>query len=132
MNTRLLIHAFMFTGLLALAGCGTPQEALMKEGYSPMTTDQITALYSGKTVKYNKGADYHAADGSYMSLWKGQIYQGTWSVEGPNKHCWHVDQWGNTPCAELFRSGDSYAVVWKGKTFKRTPADFTEGNTIQQ
>ena len=131
MQGRCFFQAVMLIGLLALAGCQSPKEALLEEGYKPATTDELTALYSGKTVGTSHGSDYYGPDGSYVSLWRGTIYKGTWRAEEPNKLCWDVAEWGSIPCSENYLSGDNIVGVFKGKRFERTSADFAEGNTIE-
>ena len=73
MITNHLIQVSVFAGLLALAGCTTPQETLAEEGYTSMTPAEISGLYSGNTVRTTNGSDYYAPDGSYVSSWKGTI-----------------------------------------------------------
>ena len=95
MRTDHLIQVSVLAGLLALAGCTTPQETLAEEGYTSMTPAEISGLYSGNTVRTTQGSDYYAPDGSYVSSWKGTIYNGTWTVEEPNQLCWQVAEWGS-------------------------------------
>ena len=128
MHTNRTIGVLALVGFLAVAGCQSPQQKLAEEGFKPASPQEIESMLAGKTVKSSGGKDYYAADGSYVSLWKGQIYEGTWRAEEPNKLCWDVENWG---CSEVYTSGDSIKSIYNGKIFEKTASDFEEGNTIQ-
>ena len=131
MYANYVFRAMALVGFLAVAACQTPQQKLLEEGYQPVSPQELETLYTGKTITTSFGKDYYGPDGSYVSIWEGEIYEGTWHTEEPNKVCWDVAAWGSIPCSEMYKSGDTLKGVFKGKVFDRPPTDFEDGNTIQ-
>lgn len=128
MYTNRALNVITLVGLLTLASCQSPQQKLAEEGFQPVSPHELESMHAGKTVKTSGGKDYYAADRSYVSLWKGKTYKGTWYTEEPNKLCWDVEDWG---CTEVFKSGDTLKSVYRGNVIEKSLSDFEEGNTIQ-
>lgn len=131
MLERHVLGALGMVSCLIIAACQSPQQTLVEEGYQPVSPQELKAMYVGKTVKTTGGKDYYAPNGSYVSLWEGTIYEGTWRTQEPNKMCWDVAAWGSIPCSEMYKSGDNLKGIYKGKVFDRPPSAFEDGNTIQ-
>ena len=49
--------------IVLLSACASPREALLEEGATPYTLDELVALVSGKTEPWSNGAGYNAIDG---------------------------------------------------------------------
>jgi hypothetical protein len=110
---RISMRAALATaGLVAIVGTAIAAD---------MTSDEIKATISGKTVYLECGATstggtgqgiiYYAADGSalYKSAGKGMLH-GTWSVKG-NMSCTDWKEVPNNPCSRYDKQGDTITLI---------------------
>lgn len=87
----------------------------------PMSTADVSAMYSGKTADWGSARAYFAPDGSvigYNSKEKG-TFKGSWSVSS-NRNCmkirWKSTKTGesgnSTDCWDWFRDGKKIWTLW--------------------
>ena len=61
---------------IGLSGCVTAQQKMMDEGYKPLTTGELTALFSG-----TRNAKWVGNDGTQMVTWASGSTDGTYSIK---------------------------------------------------
>ena len=103
--------------LLTIAACQTTpstQEAVAAGTLTPMTTDEILELVTGKTITYPNGREYHGEGGAFEGVWKGEPVEGTWWVEN-DVRCYDVEEWGGEWCHDFYWEEDQIVLGRQGE-----------------
>lgn len=82
----------------------------------PMTSDEVTALYSGKTAMWKSSMAYFAPNHNTRGVFEKKIpYSGTWAVKD-NEVCMvntvKGDTKKNTDCWKYWKSGKKVLTLW--------------------
>ena len=116
-----------------LAACQTTSERLVtEEGAVPFTKAEVEAFLSGRTEKWSEGAGYYAPDGTLKGRWRGEQFAGTWTATDSGAVCYHVAEWGTTPCTDYFRKGEQVVTVYKNRMEESHASDYMDGDQTAQ
>lgn len=116
------------TMVTAICLFGAPYSALadkLPKGAEPLSSAELTKIYSGKTTNWKRSNAYFAPEGTYFHVKKDRALIGTgkWVVSN-NKICvnmkWRVLGTAKTgkekDCWTWYRSGKKYLTSWKGNS----------------
>lgn len=135
---KLLATSLIIGFGFALTACQTLQQQLTEEGAVKMDKAAVEALLSGKTITWGDiGGAYHAADGTYEPLVRGEKFKGTWSVAEDGTFCRTVPEWSNgeTKCMDTYymdKDGQTVKIFdgHRNEVYTYGPSSFTDGNTL--
>jgi len=131
-NSEAIMRGKMIlASLLAAALCATGLRAAEKA----LTGDEVTALFSGKTVDYNivmrdfAVSVYYAEDGSMRGMSRGKQMSGSWHVNDKGELC--IDYGKGLRCRHIVEEDGVYKK-YKEEDGKKihvvTYYKFTDGN----
>lgn len=117
----------VFVFFIVLSGCATPTQQMIDEGYSPLTTQELNALFSKPvnmrwTLRNMQQGDLELLpDKSAKITHAGGIDYGTWAAE-EDRLCisWERFRGGGKRCNTLFKVGEN-----KFKVVPPDKLDFT-------
>ncbi|WP_292372673.1 DUF995 domain-containing protein [Mesorhizobium sp.] len=91
----------------------------LPKGATPLPSDEVRAIYSGKTGVYSVSDVYYDPNGTTKGVFgkpkAKSTFQGTWAVKG-NEHCMYNKSKGDpktyTDCNAFWRAGNKIYSLW--------------------
>ena len=119
------MKAIILGAVVAIAAIGSALADDLPAGAVPLTSDEVTKIYSGKTAFYKVSTIYYAPDGTMKGVFGGKSpFKGTWTVAS-NEQCQVSGNPGEKQykdCNKYWRAGKKIWSLWTVH-YDDTPVD---------